>query len=62
MQIGDLVRTIKGNLALVSKVDETFSHDLEGVIQATFVTLIYCDTGIENCYCDARYLSLVQRA
>jgi hypothetical protein len=61
VKAGDLVRTIKGNLALVSKVDETVSDEWDEA-QATFVTLIYCDTGIENCYCDARYLSLVQRA
>jgi hypothetical protein len=60
MQAGDLVRTIKGNLALVSKIDET-ATDQYGEEQIKFVTLIYCDTGVQNCYCDARYLTLVQR-
>jgi hypothetical protein len=61
MQVGDLVRTIKGNIALVSKIDETIT-DRFGEEQVNFVTLIYSDTAVENCYCDARYLTLVQRA
>ena len=60
MQPGDLVRTIKGNIALVTKVDEMVT-DRFGEEQINFVTLIYCNTGIENCYCDARYLTLVNR-
>lgn len=60
MQPGDLVRTIKGNVALVSKIDEK-TTDRFGEEEIVFVTLIYCDTGIENCYCDARYLTLVNR-
>jgi hypothetical protein len=60
MKVGDLVRTIKGNLALISKVDETVSDEWDES-HITSVTLIYCDTGIQNCYCDARYLTLVQR-
>ena len=60
MQAGDLVRTIKGNIALVTKVDEMVA-DRFGEEQISFVTLVYCNTGIENCYCDARYLALVQR-
>lgn len=61
MQVGDLVRTIKGNLALVSKIDETVTdqYDEERI---NFVTLIYCDTGVRNCYCDARYLTRIQSA
>ena len=60
MQAGDLVRTIKGNIALVTKIDQMLT-DRFGEEQINFVTLIYCDTGIENCYCDARYLTLLQR-
>jgi len=60
MQAGDLVRTIKGNIALVSKIDEKVT-DRFGEEQIKFVTLLYCDTGIENCYCDAQYLRLIQR-
>jgi len=60
MQAGDLVRTIKGNIALVTKIDQ-MATDRFGEEQINFVTLIYCDTGIENCYCDARYLTLLQR-
>ena len=60
MQAGDLVRTIKGNIALVTKIDQMVT-DRFGEEQINFVTLIYCDTGIENCYCDARYLTLLQR-
>lgn len=60
MQAGDLVRTIKGNIALVTKVDEMVT-DRFGEEQISFVTLVYCNTGIENCYCDARYLTLVNR-
>jgi hypothetical protein len=60
MQLGDLVRTITGNIALVTKVDEMVT-DRFGEEQINFVTLIYCNTGIENCYCDARYLTLVNR-
>jgi hypothetical protein len=61
MQAGDLVRTIKGNIALVTKIDQMVT-DRFGEEQINFVTLIYCDTGIENCYCDAAYLTLIQRA
>ena len=61
MQPGDLVRTVKGNVALVSKIDEK-TTDRFGEEETVFVTLIYCDTGIENCYCDARYLTLIQNA
>ena len=60
MQAGDLVRTIKGNIALVTKVDEMVT-DRFGEEQISFVTLVYCNTAIENCYCDARYLTLVNR-
>jgi hypothetical protein len=60
MQAGDLVRTVTGNIALVTKVDEMVT-DRFGEEQINFVTLIYCNTGIENCYCDARYLTLVNR-
>jgi len=60
VKVGDLVRTIKGNLALVSKIDETVT-DQWGEEQINLVTLIYSDTGVQNCYCDARYLTLVQR-
>ena len=60
MKLGDLVRTIKGNLALVSKIDET-TTDCWGEEVVNYVTLIYSDTGVQNCYCDARYLTLVQR-
>jgi hypothetical protein len=60
VKVGDLVRTIKGNVALVSSIDEKVT-DRFGEEQLNFVTLIYCDTGIENCYCDARYLTLLQR-
>ena len=48
MQAGDLVRTIKGNIALVTKVDEMVT-DRFGEEQISFVTLVYCNTGIENC-------------
>jgi hypothetical protein len=60
MQAGDLVRTITGNIALVTKIDQMVT-DRFGEEQINFVTLIYCNTGIENCYCDARYLTLVNR-
>ena len=60
MKVGDLVKTIKGNLALVTKIDEKVT-DRWGEEQINFVTLIYCNTAMENRYCDSRYLKLVQR-
>ena len=60
MKVGDLVRTVKGNLALISSVDQKVT-DKWGEEQAQFVTLIYCDTGVENVWCDARHLWLIQR-
>ena len=59
MKVGDLVRTVKGNLALVSNIDEELRDELDEA-HAIFVTLIYCDTGVRNCYCDARYLTRIQ--
>lgn len=60
LKIGDLVRTIKGNIALISNIDEVII-DRWGEERVSFVSLIYCDTSIENCYCDASYLKLVSR-
>jgi hypothetical protein len=60
MKVGDLVRTITGNLALVSKIDETIT-DRWGEEQISFVTLIYSDTSVQNCYSDARHLTLIQK-
>ena len=60
MNVGDLVRTVMGNLALIASIDETISDEWDEQ-QAIFVTLIYCNTGVMNCYCDAQYLRLVQR-
>ena len=60
LRAGDLVKTTKGNLALVSNIDETIIDEW-GESQVNFVTLIYCSTGAENRYCDARHLTLVNR-
>jgi len=60
MKAGDLVRTVTGNLAMIASIDETISDEL-GEHQAIFVTLIYCNTGIMNCYCDTQHLRLIQR-
>lgn len=60
MKAGDLVETLKGNLALIASVDEIVTDQWEEE-QLQFVTLIYCDTGVKNRYCDARYLKLIQR-
>ena len=60
LRAGDLVKTTKGNLALVSNIDETIIDEW-GESQVNFVTLIYCSTGIENRYCDVRHLTLVNR-
>jgi hypothetical protein len=55
LHVGSLVKTVEGDLALVSNIDEVV-QDRWGMKTINFVTLVHCDTGVVDKYRDARFL------